>query len=149
MSWLPNEIVVHLKSTGNGSAPLEELLVSLELYWRGLYYFGDLVGLTDDSGVVRITRDRILEDFALNQDLFPMDYKVPLDETDPVVGIIVRGGSEFLTLKTAVDTNPLVTPDARSAYARARNASVRTTRTQIDLLNAPRDLLPVELTLES
>jgi len=149
MSRLPREIVVRLKTESNSIIPLRDVLVSLELYCHGAYYYGDLIGLTDDSGTVRITRDRVQQDFDRDQDLFLMDYKVPLDQTDPVVGIVVRGDSDFLTRKKAVEESRMVRPDARAAYARARNAAVQTARTQVELPAAPSDQLAIELSLTS
>ncbi len=146
-SRLPSEIVVHLKAESGRSLPLHDILVSVNLYWHGRYYYGDLIGLTDDSGTVRITRDRIERDFDGSQYLFPMDLKVSLDETDPVIGIVVQGHLAFLAATKAVGENRMVTPEARAAYARARNADVLTARTQVKLPVTPPDQLTIELTL--
>jgi hypothetical protein len=146
-SRLPSEIVVVLKVERDCSFPLSDILVSLNLYCHGRYYYGDLIGLTDDSGTVRITRDRIQLDFDADERLFPMDYKVPLGETDPIVGIVVQGHSDFLSARSAVEESRMVRPDARAAYARARNADVQTSRTQVKLPVAPPDQLIIELTV--
>jgi hypothetical protein len=145
MSRLPNEIIVHVRTLSNGGSPLADLLVSLQLYWHGSYYYGDLIGLTDEFGNARITRDRILRDFDEDQRLFPMDYKVPIDQIDPVAGILVRGHSDFVAARSALEANPLVASDVRAAYMRARNEAVRTGGVQVNLPRSTADRLQVEL----
>jgi hypothetical protein len=149
LSQLPSELVFNVKNQSSGELPLPDVVVSMELYWRGLYYYGDLIGITDADGTARIARDRLLQDFAKDQHLFPMDFKVPLEQSDAVIGIVVRGESDFLAVREAINKNPLVTFFARDVYARGRNASLQTTRRKIELPATATASLSIDLAVST
>jgi len=128
---------------------MKDVLTSVQLYWRGHPYYGDLMGLTDADGLVQITRERLEADFLRDQQLFPMDYREPLDLCDPVLEIKVRGGDEFSNAKVNVETNPLVDADVRDAYARAANQRIASSHVRIDLLDARSDQMAIDMHLNA
>ena len=119
----------------------------MQLYWRGHPYYGDLIGLSDVNGIAQITRDKLEADFLRDQQLFPMDYREPLDRCDPVLEISVRGGDEFVTAKANVEANPMVDVDVREIYARAANQLVESFRTRVNLLDTNDDQMSIDVHL--
>jgi hypothetical protein len=144
MSRLPQQITAHL-IPGGTVASVGDILVSLQLYWRGQPYYADMLGLTDQSGLVQISRTKIQSDFSRDQKLFPMDYKERLDLCDPMIDIVIRGGKEFVQALESISSNPLVDADVLEAYAMARNRDVHSTRVRVDLLAKPSNHLIVDV----
>ena len=144
MLAFPPEIRVTLLEEGQGDG-YPGILVSCNFFWHGRYYFGTTVGTTDGSGRTQLKRDQLELDFRENQRLFPMDLKVQLDNCDPLIEVVVRGGAEFSALRDAVERNPLVTPRARAAYAGARNAMVESASSRVVADSGL--TLPVEIVL--
>ena len=127
---------------------VEDLLVSVAALWKGNNYYGSVMGLTDDLGQVRLTRDQFLSDFEEDRRTFPMDLKLPLDECDPALEIIVRGGAEFRELKQSIEASTLIDPDVPPLYARARNERFRTSRQRLDLTGNLPDAVRIEIAID-
>jgi hypothetical protein len=71
---LSNRIAVQLVQPDGGRSGLPDILVALDTFVAGRYYFGTLVGLTDTAGMVMIEGEELARDFRRNQQLFPMGY---------------------------------------------------------------------------
>ena len=140
--------IVEAKVISSDGNPVEDLLVSIAALLRGNHYYGDVMGLTDSRGEVRLTRDRFLGDFEQDRRSFPMDYKIPLDGCDPALDIIVRGGAEFRELKHSTETSTLVDPKVTALYARARNELFVTTRQRVDLTGSPPAIVRVRIDID-
>ena len=128
---------------------VDDLLVSVHLFHGGRYYYGDTAGLTDRSGVARLARDQLLAHFNKDRSLFPMDYRVALEECDPEVAVVVRGGLDFAQLRESALSNPLTDPEVRRQYETARNATVHSTEQRVPVGPGPKDTLVVQLPLVS
>jgi hypothetical protein len=140
--------IVEAKVLTSDGRPVEDLLVSVATLWKGNNYYGSVMGLTDHLGEVRLTRDQFLRDFEEDRRTFPIDFKLPLDECDPALEIIVRGGAEFRELKASIETSTLVDPDVPPLYARARNDLFRTSRQRIDLTGNRPNTVRIEIDLD-
>jgi hypothetical protein len=105
------------------------------------------MGLSDAAGKAQITREKLEADFLENQQLFPMDYREPLDQCDPVIEIRVRGGDEFVAAKENLDANSMVEAHVREAYARAANQRVESFRTTVSLLDTTNEQLSIDVHL--
>ena len=93
MLILPSELsVTFLDARGNA---VPGVLASLYLYWHGQYYYPFPFGLSDTAGSVRADGAEVHRHFRDQQQLYPMDLKVPLEECDEEAGIKVYGGAEF------------------------------------------------------
>jgi hypothetical protein len=129
---IPDEIVVSVESDDPGLAPIGDLLVAADFQLDGRYYYGALLGLTDTKGVLRRTREDLLDGFFENQRTFPMDYKVSLEDCDGVVTLRIPGGHSFVeALKTVEDG--LVRPEWRQDYLKARNRDINSVAASLDL----------------
>lgn len=145
MSFLPKRLVVRLIPSDR-QMPVKNILVTVQLLWRGRPYFGDVVGLSDSSGTAGVTSEKIERDFKKNTELFPMDYKVPLDQCDVAVELSVVGGGEFNTRLRSISSG-LVDPDIRNMYKRAKNSDVESARKTVDLRGLTSDEVVVDLPL--
>lgn len=144
MLRFPDRLLVRV-TAGSSGRPVADVAVHLDVRWHGRYYFGHLLGLTDERGQVEERRPALDAIFRQAQRDFPMDYKVPLADCDAVVGVGVRGGTEFETARQAAAGSSLVLPECRAIWARARNAEVATTTREVDLGASPPDLVVVTL----
>jgi hypothetical protein len=128
---LPRAIVVQV--VAEGEATPGDLLVGLSLRYQGRDYFNTLVGLTGTDGAAELLGATLLADFRDSQRLFPMDYRVPLAECDPTAGIAVLGGDAFLRQRAAGQGIGYIPPAVHAQWARARNATVASTRIDLAL----------------
>jgi hypothetical protein len=148
MSKIPKRFRVQLQRR-SANPPLINILVSLQFFLRGKPYYSDRAGLTDEGGMVELARDTLEDDFRYDQNLFPMDFKEPLDACDPVVEAIVRGGDEFAQMHETVEHNRLVVDAARIAYAAARNREVESVRVRMDFVSEPMELVTISVPIRS
>lgn len=122
------------------------VLVALNTLVDGRYYYGNLVGLTDMGGSASIERHELDLRFAADQGMFPMDYKVPLDECDPFIEVSLMSRSELAEARAAVASSSFVSEDIRNAYAAARNELYRPSRARVWADLPKQSLLLVTLT---
>ena len=73
-----------------------DILVNVEIWQNGMYYFGTAMHLTDDNGKVAISRKSIESSFELDQQAFVMDYKTSLSSCDPQIVLSVLDGRRFV-----------------------------------------------------
>ena len=140
--------VVRVKLVPETDAALlqrEAILVQIRFTSGGDYYYGGAIALTDNGGCATWRREVIERNFSLNQHLFPMDYKVNLEDCDSVVQIVARGGAEFMGARASALASSLTAPEARDMWSRARNESIATARTSVDLNRAPPGEIEVAL----
>jgi hypothetical protein len=140
---------IEAKVVAPGATSVGQVLVAVSTLLNGGYYFGDLMGLTNEQGVVRITGEQLRRDFEANQKTFPMDFKIALEDCDAALDVIVRGGEEFRDLKGSIESSSLVRSNVKALYARARNEMFESTRMRLDLSGRPRRVDPVELVLDA
>jgi hypothetical protein len=122
---LPSAVEVTLSP--DDGATVTGVLVALDLKYAGRYYYGTHLGLSDRSGRVRLERAALERDFAEDQHLFPMDYRVSLAECDAEALVRVEGGEQFAARRTADIGSPLVSPEAAARWREARNEEVQPT----------------------
>jgi hypothetical protein len=115
--------------------------VSLDIRIAGRYYFGTILGLTDQAGETEIADSQVQDDFKRNQQLFMMDFKVPLEQCDSVIGIKLHGAGEFRSAQQIALNGPLVAPDARALWAKARNSEIESASVEADTTDSPSELI--------
>ena len=124
MLSLPLRIEVTVVSALPPAQPQPGLLVTLDLYSKARYYYGTLLGLTTNLGVVATSREAIEAEYQRQQRAFPMDYKLGLEDCDPLLRIGLPGGADFRAQSQTALGSGLLSTEARSLWAAARNATV-------------------------
>ncbi|HWZ59309.1 MAG TPA: hypothetical protein VNW46_10055 [Gemmatimonadaceae bacterium] len=147
MLSLPAVIAVQLTLPNAAGISLHDILVAFDFQWHGHYYYGAWVGLTDASGMAQTTRESVGQAFAENRALFPMDYKVPLEECDSRVRVLVTGNQDYVDRRRMAESSRLVTREALGVYTRARNALFRSTSATVDLADSPLNRIYTEILL--
>ena len=150
MLKMPQRFSASLRDRQGHSLHAPKVLIAINLLLKGRYYYGNLIGLTDDRGIASITGSELRKRFDQDRANFPMDYKVDLDDCDSMVEILVLSGTEVADGRRAVGDNFSVTAEIRDSYDAAVNyrfapASVRvsTESLQGDLVVAiVTDMLP-------
>jgi len=145
MLELPESIEVLVTDTVG--RPLVGILVELDFRWHGNYYFGTHAGLSDSDGLARVPAAQIALASREDQSLFPMDYKVPLDQCDDTIAIGFLGANDFMSARADAIASGLVTARAKTAWARAANSNVLSRRIDIPV-SAGQPTLRVPLQLE-
>jgi hypothetical protein len=120
MLRLPARIEAHLKNVSGGSLPVADVLVGINLLVGGRYYYGNLLGLTNASGVAIVTRDELDLRFAADRAMYPMDYKVDADACDPLIEVFILSAEQIAAAREAI-ADSSVSYDIDEAYQRARN----------------------------
>jgi hypothetical protein len=131
---------------GQAATGAQDLLVALDLLVEGRYYYGCVVGLTDGAGRAVVSRPEVEAQFALDQRTFPMDYRVSLEQCDPVATVRVTGGKEFAEQHAKGGASGLVAPATAARWRRARNAAFRSASAPVQLVGGSR--AAVTLTLD-
>jgi hypothetical protein len=104
--------------------PLPGILVWFRLFLQRQPYFDGLVGLTDSGGVASVSASELVAQFAESQRLFPMDYKVSLDECDDEIEVGIDGNRDFAKARVAALKSGLVGTNATHAWSAAQNELV-------------------------
>jgi hypothetical protein len=116
----------------NGIA-VASVRVALELLHDGRHYYGAEVGLTDLTGCTRLERAALERMFAEDRRLFPMDYRVPLEQCDAEAAVRVDGGADFAARRATALASSLISRDAARMWQLAANESVRPARAAVRL----------------
>ena len=125
MLRLPPNLCVHLIDTSGIAMSESDVLIAVNFLRGGRYYYGNLIGLTDERGTATLERSEIELRFAMDRSTYPMDYKVDLEECDPSIEVIILSEAEVSEARRAVDGNPGISGAIRHAYTVARNALLR------------------------
>ena len=131
MLRLPMKVGAQLQDVDGHRMGAADVLIAINFLVNGRYYYGNLIGLTDQTGAVQLARDELDLRFAADRALFPMDYKVDLDDCDPIVEICLLSEGEIEAAKTAVQDSEFVTPEIRASYDSAKNACFRPVLTRV------------------
>lgn len=131
MLRLPMVVGAQLQDVDGRRMGAADVLIAINFMVNGQYYYGNLIGLTDQTGAVQLARDELDLRFAADRALFPMDYKVDLDDCDPIVEICLLSEGEIEAAKTAVQDSEFVTPEIRASYDSAENARFRPVLTRV------------------
>ncbi len=123
MLRLPGRVAVQLRDVRGHPLAAADILIAINVLHEGRYYYGNLVGLTDPSGRAQLTRDELDLRFVADKVSYPMDYKIDLEDADPLIEIALLSDQEIAEAKVAVESSRCVSPDIGLCYHRARNAS--------------------------
>ena len=95
------EIIVQL--VGKDAQPIElaGIEIDVRFYTGGQTRYTFILGRTDENGAVRAQLDEIERQLEENQRILLMDYNTPLDDCDPVVGIIAPSVEELVQREVA------------------------------------------------
>lgn len=147
---VPERVTVQLVDQHNHPLCEPDILIALNTFIAGRYYYGSILGLTDAVGRATTTGGALLNLFHQDQGLFPMDYRVPLEECDPVIELVILCPEEVDQSRVAVRESYWVSPAVRDAYERARNARVAAVAATVALKDARPVVLelPTQLNLE-
>lgn len=130
MLRLPARIEAHLEHLSGGSLPAADILVGINLLVSGRYYYGNLLGLTDSSGMASVSRDELELRFAADRAMYPMDYKVELGACDSFIEVFILSAEQIARAREAIAASP-VSYDIDEAYQRARNAAFTPTLARV------------------
>jgi hypothetical protein len=121
MLRLPTRIEVQLTDTAG--RPLREpaLLIGINILSDGRYYFGNLIGLTNDSGVAAIEGVELELRYQEDRSRYPMDYKLELADCDELIEIVLLSAEELKQARDAVEEAAGIAHSIRTQYAAARN----------------------------
>jgi hypothetical protein len=133
MLILPSRIEVRLKDVRDRPLALPDILVGINFLVDGRYYYGNLVGLTDQHGIAAVQRDDLERRFQIDRVRFPMDYKVPLERCDSIIELLVMTGDEVARARQSIVADYAISPDIREAYDRARNCEVAPALVRVQL----------------
>ena len=125
---LPDILTVAVRQR---EGPIAGALVWLTLRIQGRDYYSTNIGLTDAQGRVAITGSALEDMFRQDQRVFPMDYKVALQNCDNEVAIGVDGGHAFSENQGAALRSALTSPEAKRLWSLARNAQLRSAKTLV------------------
>lgn len=139
MLRLPARVTVQLVDSGGHALRASGILVSINTLVDGHYYYGNLVGLTDEGGLASIDRHELDLRFAADRGMFPMDYKVAFEECDPLIEVSLMSQAELAEARAAIASSSFISEDIRKAYAVASNELYRPSRARVwaDLPNEP------------
>ena len=98
------------------------MLIAVNLLVEGSYYYGNLIGLTNRSGLVAISGDELEKRYRADQARFPMDYRLELIECDDLIEICLLSNAEIKAASEGIAEASDIAPEIRDAYVRARNA---------------------------
>jgi hypothetical protein len=119
---LPGRVTVQLQDVRGRPLAASDVLIAINLLHEGRYYYGNLLGLTDSRGRAELTRHELELRFVADKVSYPMDYKIELEDADPLVEVALLSHQEIAEAMAAVESSPSVSPDIRLCYYRARNA---------------------------
>ena len=141
---LPDRLIVRLRPIVPPPAQLEGILIGLDTHVEGRYYWGTIIGLTDTAGSASVTATKLAADFASDQALFPMDYKVPLRDCDPQVTVRISGGRAFTSFQATIRHQPLAEKSAQELWLNAKNSDLKPSHATASC-STPTELLEVTL----
>jgi hypothetical protein len=145
MLTLPKSIAVQLVDGAGVRLEEPDVMVHIHIFVAGQYYFGSILGLTDERGLASIRSAELEEHFEEDRQLFPMDYKVPLRECDSAIEIIVRGAKEAAMLRDANGASPFMSSNSKELLERARNREFLSTSLHVDVKTRIGDRMIVAL----
>lgn len=125
MLTLPRRITAQLVDPSGRHLAIRDVVIAINLLVQGRYYYGNVLGLTGPSGAVGLDRDELALRFASDQSLFPMDYKVDLEECDPMLEVTIMSSEEVEAALKGMVESKIGSPAIRADYERSRNAAVQ------------------------
>jgi len=120
---LPTRIEAHLIDTAGRALGEPGVLIAVNILSNGRYYFGNLVGLTNEAGVAAIEGVELELRFLDDRRRYPMDYKLELSECDELMEIVLLSADDIRQTSEAIEQGAEITPSIRSQYAAARNSN--------------------------
>lgn len=121
MLRLPRTITVQLTNTSGRPLKERNLLVAINLLSAGRYYYGNLVGLTDEDGRTTTSGAILERAFYRDRATYPMDYKLELLECDDTIELVLLSEKEIGESRAAIAAYGGVDASAVASYECARN----------------------------
>lgn len=121
MLRLPTRIEAHLTDTAGHALREPAVLVAVNLLSHGRYYFGNLIGLTNENGVAVIEGVELELRYLDDRARYPMDYKLELSDCDELIEVVLLSGAELVQAREAMAQGSDVASSIRSQYGTARN----------------------------
>jgi hypothetical protein len=146
MLIVPIRIAVCLKDVRGEALKAPNILIGINFLVNGQYYYGNLIGLTDDRGIATITGAQLEKRFSVDQARFPADYKVSLERCDSDIELFVMAADEVATAWQSVTEDYSVAPEIRDAYACAQNGMMQASLARVPANVTKGEALVVGLT---
>lgn len=140
-------IRVQLVDTSGESLRVPDVLVGLNILRHGRYYYGNLIGLTNASGLAQVDGSEIEDRFDHDRALFPSDYKTELADCDEQIEVAVLSRKELEEARAAVTESYFVPPETKDLYARAVNTIISGGLARVDTTLA--DDQPYKISLQA
>lgn len=146
MLLLPRRVEVRLKDIRDRPLAAADILIGLNLLVEGRYYYGNLVGLTNDQGHAVVLGQELETRFDIDRARFPMDYKVGLDGCDSTIEVQILSESEVETARRSIAADYSIAPSIRDLYDQARNERVAPALARVQVSSAMAQDLVIDLT---
>ena len=121
MLRLPTRIDVQLYDTAAQPLNERDILIAVNLLVEGQYYYGNLIGLTDDNGLAKIEGIELEMRFIDDRLKYPMDYKVDINDCDEMIELLILSAEEVEVASDAISAQGSPSSHVRASYSRARN----------------------------
>jgi hypothetical protein len=121
MMTLPEIIEARLVDEAGQPLRAANVLVGINFLAEGRYYYGNILGLTNDEGRISIRGEALERRYLGDRRRFPMDYKLELVECDNQFELAVLSAQEVDQGREALKDDPLANPEMLTAYVRAKN----------------------------
>lgn len=122
MLRLPQRIRVRLRGASGELLAADRVLIAINIFKGGRYYYGNLLGLTGADGCAELSRDELQRRFLADRAQFPMDYRVPLQDADPVIEVVLMAPDEIGGATAALRGMPQGAPEVIGLYEASRNS---------------------------
>lgn len=123
MLRLPIRIEAQLTDTAGRELREPAVLIGINILSNGQYYFGNLIGLTNNAGVAGIEGVELELRFLDDRSRYPMDYKIDLPDCDELIELMVLEAGDIRRASEAMEEGEVLAPIVRSQYAAARNSN--------------------------
>src|SRR5690242_13942352 len=122
MLRLPARLQMQLVDASATPLHQPDVLVAVNFLANGHYYYGNLIGLTNETGVASIDGGQLAARYAADQKRYPADYKLGLLDCDEMIEVALLSGEEIRRSLEAVRRDSSISDDIRQCYMRALNA---------------------------
>jgi len=119
---LPGRIQARLQDISGAELRTADVLIGINTFRNGKYYYGNLLGLTDPMGRVELPRHELELRFAADRVAFPSDFTTDLETSDERVEIVLLTAAELEQARESIAQDRAISQDIRAAYEMARNA---------------------------
>lgn len=121
---LPASVRAELRDFTGQRLHMRNILIGINLFVDGRYYYGNIVGLTDAQGSAELARSELDLRFAADRAAYPADYRLDLEECDSILEVFILPQAEIAALLGDSAAKAVVDKRILELYASSRNELV-------------------------